>query len=176
MKKYVIAAMLAATLSTPAFAQQNPAFTGLRVEGLVGYDNVNIPGLKNPDGLVYGVGVGYDFAAGGVLVGVEADITDSTSKIKLLGPDIEAGRDIYVGARLGTIVGQNNLIYVKGGYTNARFSQSGFGGENGDGFRLGAGIEHAMSENTFVKLEYRYSNYEGDISRNQAVGGFGFRF
>ena len=50
------------------------------------------------------------------------------------------------------------------------------GSDNGGGWRVGAGAEFALSRNTFVKAEYRYSNYEGSLSRNQVVGGFGFRF
>ena len=87
------------------------------------------------------------------------------------------------------------MIYAKGGYTNARFK---FGytdpagaitdvGFNADGYRLGAGIEQKLSANTFVKAEYRYSNYSEidstttgnvqiDTDRHQGLVGFGVRF
>ena len=63
-----------------------------------------------------------------------------------------------------------------------------------DGFRLGAGVEQAIGEQGFVKLEYRYSNYSEaeidfedpaindgnrvdiDLDRHQVVAGFGVRF
>ena len=156
-------------------AQADAAFTGFRVEALVGYDNVNVSGLKNPDGLLYGVGIGYDFALAGTVLGIEADVTDSTTKVKLVGPDLQADRDIYVGARAGVIVG-SGLLYAKAGYTNARIHVSGVGSGNADGVRGGIGYEHALSGKSFVKVEYRYSNYEGGLSRNQAVAGFGYRF
>lgn len=175
MKYHVLAAAFAAGLAAPAMAQDNAAFTGFRVEALVGYDNVDVPGLKNPDGVLYGIGAGYDAQLGGVVVGVEADVTDSTTKVKLVGPDIESDRDLYVGGRIGTLVG-SGLLYAKVGYTNARFEVNGAGGSNNDGVRAGIGYEYLLSGKSFLKLEYRYSNYEGGVERNQAVAGFGFRF
>jgi outer membrane immunogenic protein len=50
------------------------------------------------------------------------------------------------------------------------------GNANADGIRAGAGLEYALGQNLFVKAEYRYSNYEAGVERNQVVGGFGFRF
>lgn len=175
MKYYVLAAALAAGFAAPAMAQDNAAFTGFHVEAIVGYDNVDLSGVKNPDGVLYGIGAGYDVAVGGVVLGIEADATDSTSKFKLAGPDVETDRDLYIGGRLGTVVG-SGLLYVKAGYTNARLEQNGFGGANGDGVRAGLGYEYALSGKSFVKVEYRYSNYEAGLSRNQAVGAFGVRF
>lgn len=175
MKKYVLAAALAAGFAAPAMAQDDAAFTGFRVEALVGYDNVNVPTVKNPDGVLYGVGIGYDFALASTVLGIEADLTDSTAKVDLGGADLKAGRDIYVGGRAGVVVG-SGLLYVKAGYTNARVKLTGFGSDNGDGVRGGIGYEHALSGKSFVKVEYRYSNYEGGLSRNQAVAGFGYRF
>jgi outer membrane immunogenic protein len=95
------------------------------------------------------------------------------------------GRDIYVGARVGTTVGANTLLYAKAGYTNARVRTTYDGpgtaldfdvGENLDGFRVGAGAEFALGPNSFLKTEYRYSNYEQDFAKHQVVAGFGFRF
>jgi len=88
---------------------------------------------------------------------------------------------------------------VKGGYTNARYNVLARDGEtelkdniDTDGYRLGAGVEYAMSENTFAKFEYRYSNYgeaefdygndiesdrfDIDTDRHQIVGSVGMRF
>ena len=88
MRKFIAAALLAGTVATPALAQDvNPTFTGPRIEGTLGYDHVgagssvsNDNGRDDQkiDGLLYGGGIGYDFAAGGFLVGVEGEITGST--------------------------------------------------------------------------------------------------
>ena len=221
MKKmlYLMAAGSMLAIAVPAAAQDetNSAFTGLRVEGLVGYDSVR-PGsdsdIDNADDIDqsinnvnYGVGVGYDFAAGGVLVGVEGEYMESEAKTDYdtfsgtqFGiANIDAGRDLYVGARVGILVSPQALLYVKGGYTNARLNVLATDNTtdtetniNLDGWRAGAGIEFAVAENFFVKAEYRYSNYkEGefeapsglesdrfnvDIDRHQGVVGVGMRF
>lgn len=177
MKRILAAALAATSFATPALAQTDAAnFTGLRVEGLVGYDYIGLPGADNPDGLLYGVGVGYDFQAGSnIIFGVEADVTDSDAKVSLLGPDVVTDRDISVGGRVGVVAGRG-LIYAKAAYTNARFEQNGFGSTELDGVRFGGGFEYALGTNAYLKAEYRYSNYEGGVDRNQALGGFGFRF
>lgn len=191
-KTIFVAVLLAGVAATPAMAQENAPFTGARVEGLIGYDNVNISGVKNPDGLTYGVGVGYDFQFGGALVGIEGDADNSNAKtcfrdVSTPGDRLclKAGRDLYVGGRVGTVVGGKALLYFKAGYTNARAGQSYNSNAAGgsfsthttlDGVRAGLGAEYALSHNTFIKAEYRYSNYEKGIERNEGVAGFGLRF
>ena len=142
-------------------------------------------------------------------MGVEGEFTDGTAKTEFTNGDfedfglgrVETGRDLYVGARAGILATPNTLVYVKGGYTNARFNVRASDGTtelrqnfDTDGWRLGAGAEVAVSENMFAKLEYRYSNYskgeidyEGtdipdtdrfdiDLDRHQIVAAVGFRF
>lgn len=198
MQKYLIPALVAATaVATPALAQDSAAFTGLRAEGIVGWDRTNYDivngfGVKD-NGVVYGFGLGYDAQMVGVVAGLEGEISDSTAKKCLNSLDVvgdracvKAGRDLYVGGRVGTVVGGSTLLYAKAGYTNARFNATyrdgGTGADNFsdhtnlDGIRLGVGAEYAIGPNSFVKAEYRYSNYEQGVSRNQVVAGFGFRF
>jgi outer membrane immunogenic protein len=174
--KYLIA-VPAMMIAAPAMAQEAPAFTGGHAEAIVGYDNVDFgPGIGSGDGVVYGLNLGYDFALGGAVAGIEAELSDSSADKTLApGVKIEAKRDIYVGARIGAPMGAA-LLYAKAGYTNARIGADGIGSANGDGFRLGAGVEYALSGNLFLKGEYRYSNYEADVSRHQVVGGLGIRF
>ena len=222
MKKTValLAAASVAAIAVPAAAQDatDGTFTGPRVEALVGYDiskagsdiddDVNEDNDQSIDGVTYGVGVGYDFNAGGVVLGLEGELTDSSADVEFDGGDgeffglgnVNAGRDIYVGARAGILANPDLLLYVKGGYSNARYNvNSSFNGDefrakiDTDGFRVGAGAEYALNENTFAKLEYRYSNYsdaeldfegdrpdvdlgEIDVDRHQVMLGFGYRF
>ena len=92
------------------------------------------------------------------------------------------------------------MVYAKGGYTNAKFDVRNGDGSvetntdiDADGWRIGAGVEQAVSNNVFAKLEYRYSNYEKgeldyrgdipdgqrfdlDLDRHQIVAGVGVRF
>ncbi|MDG5750940.1 porin family protein [Qipengyuania sp. XHP0211] len=222
MKKTValFAAASVAAIAAPAAAQDatDGTFTGPRAEALVGYDvskagsdiddDANEGNDQSIDGVTYGVGVGYDFNAGGVVLGLEGELTDSTADVEFDGADgeffglgnVNAGRDLYVGARAGILANPDLLLYVKGGYSNARYNvNSSFDGDeyrakiDTDGFRVGAGAEYALNENTYAKLEYRYSNYgdaeldfegdtpdadlgEIDVDRHQVMLGFGYRF
>jgi outer membrane immunogenic protein len=216
----LVAAASVLAIATPATAQSSDdAFTGFRIEGLAGFDSsragdsvdddVNEDNDQSIEGLVYGVGAGYDFNAGGVVIGVEGELTDSTAETEFDDGDfegfglgnVETGRDIYVGARIGVLASPRTLVYAKGGYTNARYNiESSFDGDDfreaieADGYRVGAGIEQAFGRNAFAKLEYRYSNYseadlefvesdadavdlgEIDTDRHQVVAGVGIRF
>lgn len=217
MRKIMVATLLAgAAVASPALAQDaNATFTGPRVEGILGYDhtgagstvdNDNDSDDQSIDGLLYGVGVGYDFSLGGAVVGVEGEYTDSTSKSSRRDftdqfgfGRVSQGRDLYVGARAGILANPNTLVYVKGGYTNTKLNVlAGDTDESTDtsfkldGWRIGGGVEHALNENTFAKVEYRYSKYDSakidfsdgatssefdiDTDRHQVVASVGWRF
>lgn len=221
-KFYALLAAGTTLAATPALAQTTyPAesFQGPRIEALVGYDRhrsgseVDIDDTRDLkqsiDGVTYGAGIGYDFAAGDqFVIGAEAEITESSAgwdnnnsqpNVFNLGR-VNAGRDIYVGARLGYAVSPETLVYAKAGYTNARYNLQGSDGTtslrqrlDADGYRVGAGVEQKLGTNAFVKLEYRYSNYSEaefdfngetpdssrfdiDTDRHQVMTGIGYRF
>ncbi|HKT15978.1 MAG TPA: porin family protein [Allosphingosinicella sp.] len=193
MRKLVLIAAMTAASATPALAQPAAPFTGPRVEGVVGWDRAGRNGVGNNDGIAYGVGAGYDFQLGGAVVGVEGEAADATTDrcaggVSVPGDELcfKAKRDLYVGARVGGVIGDRTLLYAKGGYTNARFGldyddgATGAGnfksGTNLDGFRVGAGVERGIGRNSFVKAEYRYSNYQQGFDRHQVVTGVGVRF
>ncbi|MGB7408011.1 MAG: outer membrane beta-barrel protein [Pontixanthobacter sp.] len=208
-------------MSAPAAAQvvqDESPFTGLRGEALVGYDSVgagsdidddsNEDNDQSIDGVAYGVALGYDIDLGAVVVGPEAEFMDSSADFEIEDGDpetfgfgrVSAGRDLYLGARVGINAAPDTLVYVKGGYTNAKLNVLASDGETEldqdidlDGYRIGAGAEYALNQNSFVKLEYRYSNYsEGefdfdgntpdtdrfdiDTDRHQVLAGIGIRF
>jgi len=179
MKNVTIAVAIAASvLASPAMAQEKGDFSGAKATVIAGYDNIDldIAGLDNVDGFLYGATLGYDIQSGNVVYGAELEATESTGNISNAGGRLEAGRDLYAGARLGFVVGDAALLYAKAGYTNARVSSPGFGGENGDGVRVGAGVEYQLSTNMFARGEYRYSNYEDGVSRNQGLVSLGMKF
>ena len=193
MRKYLLAALLAGTVATPALAQETSPFSGLRVEGIVGYDTTDVED-EGSDGVLYGAQVGYDFQSGGAVFGVEAEASDSTvdecvNDVDVVGDTLcaDLGRDLYIGGRAGAALSNNILLYGKAGYTNGRVAldyEDGTAGttndfevgENLDGVRVGAGLEFALGPNSYAKTEYRYSNYEQGFDRHQVVAGFGFRF
>ncbi|HEV7661476.1 MAG TPA: porin family protein [Allosphingosinicella sp.] len=172
MRIIFAAALLAAASATPAFAQDAaPAFSGGHIEAIGGYDSIS-GGGDSQSGLAYGIAGGYDFRSGNTVFGIELEAAESTTE----DSGVEAGRDLYAGARIGAVVSPTVLVYAKAGYTNARATVSGLGGANFDGIRAGAGVEILLGSNFSIRGEYRYSNYEDDLSRNQGVIGLGFRF
>lgn len=179
MKKFALALVALTAAATPAFAQDDAAtFTGGHVSAVVGYDilDLNTAGVDNPDGVAYGVNLGYDLQRGNAVFGIEGEVAESSAELKAGNTVVaSAGRDLYVGGRVGFVAGGNTLVYGKAGYTNARVESSA-GDENGDGFRVGGGVETRFGQNLFGKVEYRYSNYEADVERHQIVAGLGVRF
>ena len=222
MKKILVCLAVGSALaSVPAMAQDAaPAqsFEGAHVEGLVGYDvtkagssiddDASVDNDQSIDGLLYGVGAGYDFRSGNFVFGPEAEVTWSTAKTEFDNGDFEgfgignvkANRDLYVGGKVGYVVAPSTMLYAKAGYTNAKFDVRNGDGTvttrtdiDADGWRVGAGVEQAVSSNVFAKLEYRYSNYEKgeldytgdmtdgqrfdlDLDRHQVMAGVGVRF
>ena len=194
MRSLVTLAALAATgLAVPAMAEEGVApdstsFAGPRIEGLAGWDRVQNHG--NDSGVNYGVAAGYDVQHGSTVFGVDAEAADSTTKRcvgsrKPADPRLcaRAGRDLYVGGRIGEVVGGRTLLYAKVGYDNSQVRASlddgttrSHASKNLDGVRAGAGAEYALSRNSFVKAEYRYTDGQDHWSRNQLLGGVGFRF
>jgi outer membrane immunogenic protein len=195
MKHILIAAAALGLASTAQAAE----FTGPRVELRTGWDRISVDGLRstnpaaanvdaNEDGIAYGLALGYDHALSDrVIVGVEAgvDLFDNefSGTVGTVSYDVEAKRDIEVAARLGTKVSDNVLLYGKVGYSNARVKSRLTSGtttivdsENGDGVRLGGGLEVALNDRVYAKAEYRYTDYEAGVSRNQVLTGIGFRF
>jgi outer membrane immunogenic protein len=162
-------ALLGAFTATPALAS-GPNFNGGHIEAIGGYDSISAFG-SSQDGFAYGVAGGYDFRSGGAVFGLELEAADST----VSSGGVHAGRDLYAGLRAGAVVSPNVLVYAKAGYTNAR-ANFGSSGVNFDGVRAGAGVEILLGSNFSIRGEYRYSNYQSGLSRNQGLVGLGFRF
>ena len=195
MKKIVTILLAGAAFAATATPAAAAAPNGFRVEALAGWDHGSVDfsdfGLDddlNADGIVFGLGAGYDFAVGtGTSLGIDVEATESTGDIDITDgattAEISVGRDLYVGGRLSFAAGSNTNIYLKAGYTNARIRATiddGFDifsdAANADGIRGGLGVQVGVGSNAYIGGEYRYSNYEADFSRHQAVATLGFRF
>lgn len=192
MKKLLAFAAVstAALAATPALAQTGVAAApaGPRVEAIVGYDRVKVDfsdfgandSIKDT-GLVYGVGAGYDVPLNGsVSVGADVEATGSTAKRDFgVDSELKTGRDLYAGGRVSFGIADNSNVYVKAGYTNLRVKGEVAGvseSENLDGYRLGGGAQFGLGGNAYVGGEYRFSDYEDDVSRHQLVATVGTRF
>jgi len=169
----LIAAAAAATaFASPALAQEAKGPVGLHVDAVVGFDHAGIDGFHE-NGVLFGLGAGYDVPVSKTFsLGIDVEGTDSTAKKNGLSAD----RDLYAGGRASFAVSPRANVYLKGGYTNARIKESGFGGVNLDGFRVGAGGQMLITGKAYVGAEYRYSNYELGVDRHQVALILGTRF
>lgn len=177
MKKtnLMIAAAGAALIATPAAAE----VSGPRVEAIVGYDSIDtgLPGIDDANGVTYGVGVGFDFPVNPEFsFGIDAEISESSADLDVGPFEIDAARDLYVGGRATFAATDALNLYLKAGYTNLKVKTNFAGSDEADGFRGGIGAQYSLGGNLYVGAEYRYSDYEADITRNQVVGVVGMRF
>jgi outer membrane immunogenic protein len=188
MKTYLYAL---ASMAVFAAAAAPASAEGFRAEIHGGWDHARAAG-DGESGLVYGIGAGYDVAIGkraeiGLDLSADLSSLDECETSVVLTGDracLDAGRDLAAAVRLGYKVSDRGTIYALAGYTNARFrfdytTPAGVttrDGRNLDGFRLGAGYQHAFGEKAYGKVEYRYSNYENDVSRHQVLLGVGVNF
>ena len=185
MRKYIVAALAASVIATPAFAQD---FSGFRLEGIAGWDKLQSgnddgdgtdtsddEGDESIEGVAFGVAGGYDWDLGNIVAGVEGEFTESTGEQEAdetidgfnFSTRVETGRDLYIGGRIGFKASPRTLIYAKAGYTNTSIESAIEDDSdrfefdtNVDGLRLGAGAEMLFGRNMYGKIEYRYSNYD----------------
>ena len=193
----------------------DPTFTGPRVEGFGGVDFQKYDFRPNPAGAdrdhtggVAGMLGGFDVGFRNVVIGAFGSYALPTSTFCAPRPVGAAGRcvrperEIEAGARVGfkagdAFLGNRALIYVKGAYVNTSVKvQSTFttGGTFNThrligGWRAGGGIEYAVTNHAYVKVEYDYTrtgrfslqpygfaNTDYRQSKNQVLAGFGVRF
>ncbi len=96
----------------------------------------------------------------------------------------EIGDSWAIGARLGFLAMDNALIYVLGGYTEAKVkSELTLSDDDGefkfhtsdssweDGWFVGGGIEALLTQNISLKAEYRFNDY-GSVDRSDSETNF----
>jgi len=208
----VLSALICAAVAVPASAQETTDdWTGAYIGAVGGYESITFDadeeiwgedaGSESDDGFLFGANLGYDFDTGSAVIGIEAEVTgsqveESATDIDVVGDELklEAGRDLYVGARAGFKASDNVLVYAKGGYTNAKAIVSYDDGteeifresDTLDGFRVGAGVETRFDGGFRLRGEYRYADYgeytyEGEtsgisVSKHQFVLGIAYGF
>lgn len=160
---FAAAALAAVALAAPASAQ---TFSGPRVGAEVGIVGGDFAGN---DERTYNVNAGYDVDLGTVVVGAEVGYTG------VFNSKLNEERELYATARLGTKVTDNVLLYGTAGYTNARARLGKITATN-DGYRVGAGVEVAVSGGLYTKVETRYADYGKGAHAYQTVLGVGYRF
>ncbi|MGV3769733.1 MAG: outer membrane beta-barrel protein [Sphingobium phenoxybenzoativorans] len=168
MKTAIFAAFAVASISVPAFAQDEAPFTGPRIGVTAGYDK-----YAGEAGVSYGVSAGYDLpVAQSITAGVEVSLADSSVK----GGGIHASRDLAASLRLGYVANPRILAFTKVGYVDSRIEAAGTGAAF-EGVRYGGGLEFAVTSNTYLSAEYQRTEYEQNLGgRDAALFGIGFRF
>lgn len=183
MKTYLLTAVAALAL-TPAVAQAE-AFNGAYGGVELGWET-NRANLG--DGFNYGVVAGYNKkVADRLVLGVEGKAGLSTADQDfLIGTDeveVEAGRSLGIAARVGVLATPQTLVYGKIGYENVRTKvtvENALGeaknGFNTDALVLGAGVEHALTANTSVRLGYDFTDGEEGFRRHAVKTAVAFHF
>ena len=148
MRKVLLALAASVAVASPALANE----ARVEARGGVIWDSGTSEATA-------GVAAGYDYDLGSnAFFGAEV----SADKV------LVSGSDVYYGltGRAGIKVGENGKLFVAGGYTV---------GEGEDVPHLGAGYEHKLGSNLYLKGEYRH--FFSDFTDADAVSvGIGFKF
>lgn len=147
--------------STPVSAPQDTGGQGWLGTVIVGYDH------QIGTRLVIGAFVDFDWT------GAEGNWRDRAAGANVAGEYAQESA-WAVGGRIGWLSSPTTLLYVTGGYTEAKFDQVNlvdFAGINSDriirgtsfdGWFIGAGLETQLINNLSLRLEYRYSDFGED--------------
>ncbi|WP_320177333.1 outer membrane beta-barrel protein [Roseovarius pacificus] len=140
----------------PAPAPASPDWTGGYLGGQVGYGNAdtNLPGVDG-DGAIGGLTGGYDYDFGQWVIGGGLDYDWADISLGAGNPDLE---NIFrVKLRGGYKIG-NGLLYGTGGWAQADTDTLG----DDDGYFVGAGYEHMVTQNFSLggeALYHEFSNF-----------------
>jgi outer membrane immunogenic protein len=166
----------------PAVASPAYDWTGFYAGGSIGagavVHDLSIGGLADFNGIggegVFGeINVGYDHDFGNFVAGVMVDgnLSGISTDVDVNGAGtarLKADYGFDVLGRVGMKVNPSTLAYVLGGYSWGHFKAEAdpalLGGGSYDwsssGFSVGGGLETAISTNTTLGIEYRYTQYE----------------
>ena len=189
MYRTLLASLLAATTLVPAAASAQ-SFDGPYVGAQAGWKH-DIAIANKKDSVTGGVFAGYDKQiTPNIVIGAEAGFSLGASD--RIGPSganaasIDPLHSFDLSARAGYVVGERNLLYVRGGYENsrARFATTLANVTTSnertlDGWFVGGGAERKLLDNVSARLEYRYSDLGYDnrkFERHQVLAGIAYRF
>ncbi|WJH39373.1 porin family protein [Aliirhizobium terrae] len=186
---FILATTVAMTASTAVFAadaveqiptapvavETTPPFTwdGAYIGAHTGYGwgNGDLEGFSddNFDGWRLGAFVGYNWQfSSGFVAGIEGDANYDWGDANYGGGvSVENGFSGSVRGRVGYAF-DRTLIFAAGGYTATNVDLNAPGADDDDtlhGWTIGAGVDHAFTDNVFGRLEYRYNDYgDGNLS------------
>ena len=133
--------------------QSSPDWTGFYAGGQLGYANVDPDNFDDDDGAIGGLVLGYDHDLGNNWVvggGLDYDFADID-----IGPNSSIEEVFRAKLRGGYKIGRG-LLYGTGGYAWA--DTDSFGNE--DGYFIGGGYEHLVTDNVSVGGEVLYHEFD----------------
>ena len=147
----------------------------------------------DPDGVLAGLAMGYNWAFGSFLIGMEADwsvtsVEDSRNIVTnaafpLNRFDTDVNWVSTVRGRLGVLAGPRLLLYATGGFAFGEVEQTfiwtdangnSLNGTSTDtltGYAVGGGAEWALSGNWSIKGEYLYMSLDDNDFVTGPAGG-----
>lgn len=198
MKTHLIIAVALVGWPLQASAQD---FNGPSIGVQAGWNstNVRLPGGSNvpdvdrsTDAFVGGGFLAYDYeVTPRVVIGGQAEFNVAASDDFGAGGQTASVRvdpryAFDLTARAGYLVTPETLVYVRGGYSNARVRTSltidaklTSLSDNRDGWIVGGGAERMITDHVAARLEYRYADLgEGPdkFERHQVLIGAAYRF
>jgi len=162
LSKLTILTAFAALTAGPVVAQ---SWTGGYVGGQLGYADVdtNVAGVDG-DGFIGGLVAGYDWDLGTWVAGVGADYDFADIN---LGGTANLEEIWRLKARAGYKIG-DGLAYATAGYANADTDTLG----SDDGYFIGAGYEHLVTQNFSIGgevLYHEFDNFNGTTTDVEAT-------
>ena len=155
-----IAAVAAAAVSAPAFAQGAYVGVGVTHENTSTSADLEGVGFSGVGGTIL---AGYSLPlSGNVFAGVEANFDLSSAKLGDKVDGLEADHAFGISARLGTNLNDKTSLFGRVGYQRGRLSftaDSVKESESFDGVRFGAGVQTAVSEKVSLRAEYGRTHY-----------------
>lgn len=147
----------------PAPAPTSPNWTGFYAGGELGYANVDLSaGGSSVDesGLIGGLVAGYDYDLGDFVIGAGVDYDWTDVEFNIGGGSALEIDSIWRAKLRGGYKLGNGLLYATAGYAQAEASVSGFGSTDDDGYFVGAGYEHMVTDNMSLGGEVLYHEFD----------------
>ncbi|MBL0375413.1 porin family protein [Rhizobium sp. KVB221] len=169
------------------------AYIGIHKGGGWLNGDFSIPGAsasENFNGFLMGTFGGYNFTFDNFVIGVEGDVSYNwnDNRYHAFGTHGDIGTD-WAGSLRGRVgyAFDQTLIYATGGWAATRgVIDTPFGDEDRtfNGWTAGAGIDWAVTQNIFVRGEYRFSDYDNktvrgvdvELDQHQATIGVAYKF
>jgi outer membrane immunogenic protein len=143
-------------------------WTGIYIGAYLGYTDfeTEILGVDNSfDGITGGGILGANYQINQIVLGLEGDVGFTDADGSFAAP-IAHSQDVdmtyAIRARLGYAI-DNTLLFLQGGVAFAEFDAASGGGsilnDTVTGWQIGAGVEHAFTDNITVRLDGLYTDY-----------------